>query len=55
MGETMADSLARSAAAPPQTSPDQQAQLISIIERLANQVEALSAKVEHLEDRLRDE
>jgi len=55
MGETMADSMARSAASAPQTAPDQQAQLISIIERLTDQVEALSAKVEHLEDRLRDE
>ena len=55
MGESMADSLARGAASAAQPPPDQQTQLISIIERLTDQIEALSAKVEHLEDRLRDE
>jgi len=53
MGESMADSLARGTAVP-HGGQDQQAQLISIIERLTNQVEVLSAKVDHLEDRLRD-
>lgn len=53
MGETMADSLARGAASAP-PGPDQQAQLIGIIERLTQQVEGLSAKVDQLEDRLRD-
>jgi len=53
MGETMAESLARWSASAQQTSPDQQAQLISIIERLTAQVEVLSAKVDDLEERLR--
>lgn len=55
MGESMADSLARGTASAHSTGQDQQAQLIGIIERLTNQVEALSAKVDHLEGRLRDD
>lgn len=55
MGETLADSLANRAVAAQQSDQSQQGRLISIIERLAGQVETLTSKVDELEERLRDE
>lgn len=55
MGETLAESLAGRAVAAQQSEQSQQGRLIAIIERLAGQVETLTAKVDELEGRLRDD
>jgi len=55
MDETLAESLASRAVAVQQSEQGQQGRLIAIIERLAGQVEALTAKVAALEGRLRDD
>ena len=55
VGESMAESIAHWSNAAPQTNQDTQAQMIAIIERLTAQVESLSAKVDTLENRLRDD
>ncbi len=52
MGETVAENLAQWNQ-PPQDLPPQPQQMLDVIERLANQVESLSSKVDALEARLR--
>jgi hypothetical protein len=53
MGETLAENMAGFAVN--QAGPDQQTQVLGLIERLSAQVESLTAKVDELETRLRHE
>jgi polyhydroxyalkanoate synthesis regulator phasin len=55
VGESFAESMANWSQTAQQTTQEQQGQLLDVIERLAAQVETLTAKVDDLEARLRDE
>jgi len=54
VGETFAESMASWSQTAQHSSQEQQVQLLALIERLATQVDALTAKVDDLEARLRD-
>ncbi len=55
MSETFAENLAHWSQQPQPPAPQEQDQLPALIERLATQLDVLSAKVDALEARLRDE